>query len=282
MDRRLDLLVEPAWLESHLDDAELRIVDATWYLPQLGRDAGAEYAEGHIPGAIHLDVSTDLADETAPVRNTVAPPEKVGRLLSERGIGRDHRVVVYDRLGGYSAGRVWWVFHLLGHEAVALLNGGYVRWYAEGRPVTAEVADPTPARFEPVVRERWIRRRSDVLAMVRSGRGTVVDAREANRFRGEGPEPTKNRGHIPGSCNVAWDANLVGHPPFLRSPEELRALYEKAGVRFDRPVITTCGSGITASLTAFVLSYLGHDDVAVYDGSWAEWGDADDLPIETG
>jgi thiosulfate/3-mercaptopyruvate sulfurtransferase len=279
---RLDLLVEPEWLEPRLEEPSIRVVDATWYLAQTGRNAGAEYADSHIPGAIHLDLSTDLADECASIRNMVAGPEKLERVFSSAGIGNEHRVVVYDRLGGFSAGRLWWVLRLVGHDEVGLLNGGFARWRTEGRPVTANVVHHPPARFDARPQARWIRTREDVLELLERGGATLVDARERDRFRGEGWEPTRHKGHIPGARNVPWDRNLVGDPPVLRSREELRELYEAAGVRFDRPAVATCGSGITASLDAFVLTYLGHPEVSVYDGSWAEWGNAEDVPIATG
>jgi thiosulfate/3-mercaptopyruvate sulfurtransferase len=278
----LDLLVEPDWLERRLGEPDLRIVDASWYLPETGRDARAEYSEAHVPGAVYLDLSTDLADEGAAVRNTIAPPEKLASVLSRAGIGSDHRVVVYDRLGGYSAGRVWWALRYAGHDRVALLDGGLPRWVAEGRAVSREPPAHAPARFEPRPRSRWIRTRAEVLEALRSGAATLVDARSAERFRGTGVEHTRYRGHIPGARSVPYSENLAGTPLVFREPHELRKLYDEAGVPFDAPVITYCGSGVTASLTAFVLTYLGHSRVSLYDGSWAEWGDIDGLPIETG
>jgi len=275
-------LVDGAWLEPRLRDPDVRVVDASWYLPAQGREARAEYAAAHIPGAVFVDLSTDLANPRARLRNTIAKPLALARAFASRGIGSRHHVVVYDRLGGYSAGRVWWSLRYAGHERVSLLDGGLARWVAEGRPVTGDVPRFPPADFEAVPRPELLRGKADVLRVLRAGGAQIVDARSTARFRGEGEEHTRNKGHIPGSRSVPYDANLGGDPPAFKTPAELRAVYERAGVRLDQPIITTCGSGVTAALDAFALALLGHTNVSVYDGSWAEWGDADDVPIATG
>jgi len=276
------LLVDGACLEARLGDPAVRVIDASWYLPAQKRDARAEYAAGHLPGAVFLDLSTDLADARAALRNTVASPEALARTFASRGIGRAHHVVVYDRLGGYSAGRVWWTLRYAGHERVSLLDGGYSRWVADGRPITSDVPRHPPAEFAATPRPELLCDKAGVLRVLREGGAQIVDARSAARFRGEGEEHTRHKGHIPGARSVPFDANLVGDPPMFRSPDELRERYTRAGVRLDQPVITTCGSGVTAALDAFALALLGHTNVSVYDGSWAEWGDADDVPIATG
>lgn len=278
----MTLLVEPAWLEPRLADPGLRVIDGSWTLPALKRDARAEYAAAHIPGAVFFDLSTDLTDMRAPLRNTVASPEALARAFAARGIGSDHHVVVYDGLGGYSAGRIWWTLRYAGHANVSLLDGGFPRWRAEGRPVTSEVPALAPARFEAAPRPDLLRNKADVLRALRDGGAQIVDARSAARFRGTGEEHTKHVGHIPGSRSVPYDANLAGDPPRFKSPAELREVYLRAGVDLDRPIITSCGSGVTAALDAFALALIGHPNASVYDGSWAEWGDSDDVPIATG
>ncbi len=276
------LLVDGAWLEPRLRERELRVVDASWYLPAQGRDARAEYAAAHLPGAVFVDLGSDLAEPRAPLRNTILAPDALARAFASRGIGTRHHVVVYDRLGGYSAGRVWWSLRYAGHERVSLLDGGFARWCAEGRAVTAEVPRLPPAEFSAKPRPDLVRGMADVLRVVQSGGAQIVDARSTARFRGEGEEHTRHKGRIPGSRSVPWDANLAGDPPGFKPLAELRAQYERAGVRFDQPIITSCGSGVTAALDAFALALLGHTSVSVYDGSWAEWGDADGVPIATG
>jgi thiosulfate/3-mercaptopyruvate sulfurtransferase len=277
------LLVDPAWLEQRLgEDSAVRVIDASWYLPAMKRDARAEYAEAHIPGAIFIDIGSDLADASAPLRNTLAPPAQLAHAFGSRGIGMENPVVVYDRLGGYSAGRVWWTLRYLGHEHASLLDGGFARWLAEGRPVTNKVPRHRPVEFPARPNPALLADKETVRRALASGAAQVVDARSAARFRGEGEEHTKHKGHMPRARSVPFDANLEGAGGSFRSLDELRAAYERAGVDLSRPIITTCGSGVTAALDAFALALLGHANVSVYDGSWAEWGDSDDVPIATG
>ncbi|MGH7290324.1 MAG: sulfurtransferase, partial [Myxococcota bacterium] len=192
------LLVSGAWLESRLRDPGLRIVDASWYLPAQARDARAEYAASHVPGAIYLDLSSDLADLRAPLRNTVASPDAIAEAFASHGIGSEHAIVVYDRLGGYSAGRVWWTLRYAGHDRVSLLDGGFARWVAEARPVSAQVPRFARAQFVARPRVELVRGKADVLRSIADDSAQLVDARSAARFRGEGEEHTRHKGHIPG------------------------------------------------------------------------------------
>ncbi len=273
------LLVSPDWLEAQLRDPALRIIDASWYLPDAGRDARAEYLAAHLPGAVHLDISLHLCRTDAPVRNTILPPARLAEAFAVAGIGTGHRVVVYDRLGGFSAGRVWWALRYAGHSFASLLDGGFERWVREGRPIDAEPVTPPAAEFRAEPRPGLLATRQDVLRALGDGRTGIVDAGTPGPVRGEEPEHTRHRGHIPGSLNVPWSHNLEDHA--FKGLESLRRAYEEAGVPLEGPLITTCGSGVTAALDAFALTLLGCEDVAVYDGSWAEWGDRDDTPISS-
>jgi thiosulfate/3-mercaptopyruvate sulfurtransferase len=278
----IPLLVDPQWVQERLPRDDVRVIDGSWYLPDAGRDARAEFASGHVPAAVHLDLSSDLADLTAPVRNTVATPQALAARFAEAGIGHEHAVVAYDRLGGYSAGRIWWCLRYAGHTRVAVLDGGFQRWTAEGRTIDRSSAAHPRAAFEARPEPRWLARKEDVLAAIDDPDVVIVDVRAADRFRGDGPESAPRRGHIPGSLNVPYSAHWTPEPRRFLDPQALRAVYRDAGVDLERRIITTCGSGVTASLAAFALTALGHSRVSVYDGSWAEWSADSSVPVELG
>ena len=275
-------LISTGWLARHLSDPDLRILDASWYLPDMGRDGRAEYAAGHIPGARFADIDA-LSDARSDLPHMAPPAETFAAALREMGVGDGHQVVVYDGAGLFSAARVWWLFRLMGKTDVAVLDGGLPKWRAEGRPVED---------LPPVVRDRHVTvcRRNDlvrdvtqVAAAAKLGDQEIVDARSAPRFRGAEPEPRPGlrSGHIPGARNVPY-RGLLAEDGTMLPADRLRAVFEDAGVDLAKPVVTTCGSGVTAAILSLALERIGHRDHALYDGSWAEWGMYEDLGVETG
>ena len=275
-------LVSTRWLADHLADPDLRIIDASWYLPDMGRNARAEYDAAHIPGARYVDID-DLSDNRSSLPHMAPPVEKFMSRMRGMGIGDGHQVVVYDGMGLFSAPRVWWLFRLMGKVDVAVLDGGFPKWRAEGHPVE-DLPPVTRDRHITVQRQaHLVKDVSQVAAAAKLGDWQIVDARSAPRFRGEAPEPRPGlrAGHIPGSVNLPF-GNLLNPDGTMKGPEGLRAALAEAGVDLDRPVITTCGSGVTAAIITLALERLGHRRHALYDGSWAEWGMYPDLAVEKG
>ncbi len=275
-------LVSTDWLEAHLGDPDLRILDGSWYLPQMNRDPRAEYAEGHIPGARFFDID-ELSDHRSDLPHMAPPVEKFISRMRAMGVGDGHQVVIYDGMGIFSAARVWWTFKLMGKTDVAVLDGGLPKWKAEGRPLED---------LPPVVRDRHItvqrqahlvRDVAQVAAASKLGDWQIVDARSAERFRGEGeePRPGLRAGHIPNSLNLPF-GKLFNGDGTMKDAAGLRAAFTEAGIDLDRPVITSCGSGVTAAILSLGLERLGHAKHSLYDGSWAEWGMYPDLPIGKG
>jgi thiosulfate/3-mercaptopyruvate sulfurtransferase len=275
-------LVSTDWLAAHLKDPDLRILDASWYLPAMGRDARAEYDAGHIPGARFFDID-EISDQRSSLPHMAPPPEKFISRMRAMGVGDGHQVVVYDGAGIYSAARVWWTFRLMGKTDVAVLDGGLPKWRAEGR----EIEDMPPLvrdRHMTVSRQNHlVKDVTQVAHAAKLAEAEIVDARPAARFRGEAPEPRPGlrSGHIPGSRNVPH-AHVLNGDGTLKPAPELREVFAAAGVDLARPVITTCGSGVTAAVLSLALERLGHRNHALYDGSWAEWGMYEDLGVEKG
>ena len=275
-------LVSTEWLNAHLKDPDLRILDGSYYLPQMARDPRAEYEAAHIPGARFFDID-DVADHGSDLPHMVPPIEKFMSRMRAMGVGDGHQVVVYDGMGLFSAARVWWLFKLMGQNNIAVLDGGFPKWQAEGRPV-----DDLP----PIIRDRHmtVRRQNhmvkdvtQVSAASKLGDYEIIDARSPGRFRGEEPEPRAGLrpGHIPGSKNVCFK-DLLNADQTMKNPVEIRQIFQSAGVDFDKPAITTCGSGVTAAVLSLGLQRVGKTDHSLYDGSWSEWGMFPTVPVATG
>ncbi len=275
-------LVSTAWLAAHLKDPDLRVIDASWYLPDAGRDAKAEYQVAHIPGARFFDID-EITDSRSNLPHMAPPPEKFVARMRAMGIGDGHQVVVYDGAGLFSAARVWWTFRLMGKTDIAVLDGGFPKWQAEGR----DVEDMPPVlrdRHMTVSRQNHlVKDVTQVAHAAKLGEAEIIDARGAARFKGEAPEPRPGlrSGHIPGAKNVPF-STLLNPDGTMKSLDGLRAAFEGAGVNLSKPAITTCGSGVTAAVLSLALERLGHRNHALYDGSWAEWGMYDDLAVEKG
>ncbi|MFM1816267.1 MAG: 3-mercaptopyruvate sulfurtransferase [Pseudomonadota bacterium] len=273
MDLSSQHLVSVDWLARNLQAPDLMIFDGSWHLPSENRDARAEYAQGHIPGAFFFDID-DLSDDESPLPHMLPPPVKFASRLKRIGVGDGVGIVVYDSKGIYSSARVWWTFRALGHDNVAVLDGGLPAWKASGLPLTDQPPAPRPPRhFSPRVKPAMVRDLAAVKSMLASGSAQVADARPAARFAGDIPEPRPGlrSGHMPGSRNVPFDA-VLNADGRMKPADDLRTIFAAAGIDFSKPVITSCGSGVTAAVLSLALAIAGHTETSLYDGSWAEWG----------
>lgn len=276
-----DALVSTEWLAEHLAAPDVRVVDGSWYLPAMHRDPKAEFAEAHIPGAVYFDID-EIADTGSALPHMLPSPEKFSARVRRLGLGDGVRVVVYDGMGMFSAPRVWWMFRVFGHEDVAVLDGGMRKWRAEGRPVESEAPRPPERHFTARMNSILVRDIEQMRANLALRREQVLDARSAGRFAGTDPEPRPGlrSGHIPGSRNLPVNELCSAETGCILPANKLRARFAKAGIDPSGPIVTTCGSGVSAAALALGLYLIGNRDVAVYDGSWSEWGACVDAPVE--
>ncbi|MEW4466355.1 3-mercaptopyruvate sulfurtransferase [Parasphingorhabdus sp. JC815] len=278
----MELLVTTDWLANELGASDLRIVDATKFMPDAGRDPAAEYEAGHIPGAVFMDLS-ELTDSSSSVENMLPPPEKFASRMQSLGLGDGSRIVIYDDSPLKSAARAWWMLTIFGAHEVAILDGGLAKWKAEGRPLETGKEALRHRHFTVWKDDKDVRTKADMLANLHSKNEQVVDARPADRFSGTAEEtrPGLKAGHIPGSVNIPH-STLFNADGTWKNADEIKSVFDDAGVDLDKPLVTTCGSGITAAVVLFAAVLAGANKTALYDGSWAEWGADADTPKATG
>jgi thiosulfate/3-mercaptopyruvate sulfurtransferase len=281
MDDMSDPLVSTAWLAERLGSGEVRVVDASWFMPGAPKTGAQAYGEGHIPGAVFFDIDA-IADRTTDLPHMLPAPDAFADAAGALGLRRDLTIVVYDAQGIFSAPRVWWTLRIMGFPEVFVLDGGLVKWRAEGRPLATAAAHPAATTIEPAFDPSLVRDLDAVREALERHDAQVIDARPGPRFRGEVPEPRAGLrgGHMLGALNVPF-GGLINPDGTMKAAEDLRAAFEGAGVDLGEPMVTTCGSGVSASLLALALARLGREDVAVYDGSWTEWGGRPDTPVVT-
>lgn len=277
-----EALVSTEWLAEHLNAPDVRMVDGSWHMPAAKRDPRAEYDGQHIPGAVFFDID-NIADSDSTLPHMLPSPEKFASRVRKLGLGDGNRIVVYDTTGVSAAARVWWMFRVFGHEDVAVLDGGIAKWLAEGRAVTGDETNPKERHFTARTNSFLVREYDQVLSKLKNGREQFLDARSVGRFNGTEPEPREGlpSGHAPGSINLPFARMLDMTDKTMLPADEIRKAFEDAGVDLDKPMLTSCGSGVTACILSLGLYLIGKKEVPVFDGSWTEWAGNPDSPIET-
>lgn len=275
-------LVSTEWLAERLEAPDVRVADASWYLPQAGRNAKVEYNSAHIPRAVFFDID-DLSDDRSPLPHMLAPAAKFASQMRKLGLGDGNTVVVYDGAGIYSAPRAWWMLRAMGHEEVFVLDGGLPKWKREGRPLEDLPPQPFPRHFTPRPNNALIRDYAQVAHAIEVCSAQVLDARSTPRFLGREhePRPGVRPGHMPTALNLPY-TDLTRPDGTLKSRAELRDLFGDKSIDLSKPAITTCGSGVTAATLMLALVEAGAANVALYDGSWADWGSRKEAPVEAG
>jgi thiosulfate/3-mercaptopyruvate sulfurtransferase len=273
--------VSTEWLAQHLDDPDLVVVEGSYFLPDENRNAREEYLQAHIPGAVRFDIDA-IADHSTDLPHMLPSPQIFAQAMRDLGISDTMRIVVYDAVGLFGAARVWWTLRLFGAKDIKILAGGLPKWASEARPLESGSVTREPQTFTAHVDTKAVAAATDVLKASQTGAPQIVDARSAQRFRGEAPEPRPGvrSGHIPGSLNVPY-RELIENGE-MRAPADVAAAFQRAGVDLTRPIITTCGSGVTAAILLLGLETAGKTDVVLYDGSWSEWGSRPELPLAQG
>ncbi len=277
-----DILVSTIWLAENLSNSDLHILDGSWYMPADNRDVQVEFLTAHIPGAQFFNIDA-ISDQETDLPHMIPPVSQFERQVADLGISNDNQIVVYDTQGLFSAARVWWLLRYFGLTNIAVLDGGLPKWQAEGRPTVSGANDPTAGRLNAAPHVKLLRDAAQVLDASQTVGEQIIDARAPARFRGEVPEPRAGlrAGHMPNAKNVFF-MSLLNTNGTLKSDTELAAIFQAQGVDLKRPIITSCGSGVTASVLSLALQKIGHTQHALYDGSWSEWGALPDTPVEQG